>query len=202
MNSELQIVPVSPETHAEAVHLFNEGFLPKFRAVHPDPALQASFAEDFGLIRSTDNDSDYIAVQGGTVLGVLLLEYAGMPKHLPSLTNRQLQEKYGLPALVRAMILDRIIHYHPGPGELYIDSIAVSEEARGRGIGSRLLDFTIEQARERQYGRVSLQVMFENPRAKALYERHGFQIISSKGSRWLKRKTGFSGAYFMEKQLP
>lgn len=59
-------------------------------------------------------------------------------------------------------------------GELYIDSIAVSEEFRGHGIAKYLLKAVIERAREMGLPAVGLLVDKGNPRAESLYNKVGF----------------------------
>lgn len=55
-----------------------------------------------------------------------------------------------------------------------IASIAVGDEARGGGIGTRLITDLMNLARERGAERLSLEVSVLNPRAQALYRRLGF----------------------------
>jgi ribosomal protein S18 acetylase RimI-like enzyme len=66
----------------------------------------------------------------------------------------------------------------PGWGFVATDvpelSIGVAAEARGRGIGSALLDALVTLAREQGYRAVSLSVDRQNP-ARRLYERKGFR---------------------------
>jgi len=62
-------------------------------------------------------------------------------------------------------------------GEIYIDCIGVKTEHQGKGLGAKLLQFLIEK-----YGRLtnyhlSLLVDEENPRAKKLYKKLGFQVV-------------------------
>ncbi|HET8794956.1 MAG TPA: GNAT family N-acetyltransferase, partial [Arthrobacter sp.] len=45
------------------------------------------------------------------------------------------------------------------------------------GIGTRLLTMLIDAARERGMADVMLEVRSDNPRARALYERFGFEQI-------------------------
>lgn len=59
-------------------------------------------------------------------------------------------------------------------------SIGVIEEARGRGVGGKLLDALMQAAREESYSRLSLSVDRENP-ALALYQRHGFRDAGISG---------------------
>jgi len=68
-----------------------------------------------------------------------------------------------------------LMHPRGMAGSPYIASIAVAPEARGRGVGSALLEFA-----ERQFegGRhLFLCVSSFNTRARALYERHGYRAV-------------------------
>ena len=47
-------------------------------------------------------------------------------------------------------------------------------EWRGRGVGRRLLEATLAQARRSGFKRIELDVHADNPRAVALYEKTGF----------------------------
>ena len=58
----------------------------------------------------------------------------------------------------------------------YIQTICVGEEARSRGIGTRLMRFAEERI-FRDSPNVFLCVSSFNPRAKALYERLGYELI-------------------------
>ena len=77
----------------------------------------------------------------------------------------------------------------------YIRSICVDSQARGRGIGSRLVEFA-EQRTFRETPNVFLCVSSFNPRARALYERLGYELIGELknyivdgASEFLMRKT-------------
>ena len=77
----------------------------------------------------------------------------------------------------------------------YIRSIAVREDLRSRGVGRVLLSF-VEQRVHEDSPNVFLCVSSFNPRARALYERHGFHAVGElpdfvvQGhSEWLMRKT-------------
>mmetsp|Transcript_20106 Transcript_20106/g.22775 ORF Transcript_20106/g.22775 Transcript_20106/m.22775 type:complete len:201 (-) Transcript_20106:379-981(-) len=62
------------------------------------------------------------------------------------------------------------------PGEAYVHMIAVDHEARGMGIGTRLLQWAEEIARKRDCTYMSLDVLGGNM-AIELYERNGFVVI-------------------------
>ncbi|SFJ87316.1 GNAT family N-acetyltransferase [Thermoflavimicrobium dichotomicum] len=57
----------------------------------------------------------------------------------------------------------------------FIDSIAITKEAEGKGIGKGLMDFAEEWAREQGYGTVVLFVFANNEKARKLYERMNYK---------------------------
>lgn len=69
------------------------------------------------------------------------------------------------------------------PGYGFVDertpelAIAVVPSARGKGIGSQLLDTLLARAREAGYPSISLSVDRNNAGAIELYERHGFTRV-------------------------
>jgi ribosomal protein S18 acetylase RimI-like enzyme len=82
--------------------------------------------------------------------------------------------------------------FPPGePGFGFVDertpelSLAVLEEARGRGIGTRLLLLLLDRARDDGFQALSLSVEPDNP-ARRLYERHGFVRVGGAAA-WTMR---------------
>jgi [ribosomal protein S18]-alanine N-acetyltransferase len=65
------------------------------------------------------------------------------------------------------------------PGGIQADvlTIAVARTYWGRGIGSALLGELLQAARERGCAEVFLEVREDNPRARGLYQRRGFEEI-------------------------
>ena len=108
---------------------------------------------------------------------------------------------YGvLGALWRGTILS-VLEREVQPGELQMDGIAVSENARGLGIGTALLNETFSEAKKRNLNAVSLDVIATNPRAKALYERMGFKTVGTEKLGPFSMVFGFESADKMIKQL-
>lgn len=60
------------------------------------------------------------------------------------------------------------------PDEAWVQTMAVSPEAQGRGVGGLLLRALLDEAARRRAPAVSLEVRVGNARALALYARHGF----------------------------
>jgi ribosomal-protein-alanine N-acetyltransferase len=65
-----------------------------------------------------------------------------------------------------------------GSGQADIQTIAVVERARRRGLGRTLLRALLGEARTRGAGEVFLEVRADNPGARALYEGLGFAEIA------------------------
>lgn len=61
-------------------------------------------------------------------------------------------------------------------GELYIDTLSVSPKAQGKGVGTSLLKAILQKAKAEQHTHVGLLVDKENPHAKRLYSRLGFEV--------------------------
>lgn len=75
-------------------------------------------------------------------------------------------------------------HVHPEDettaGEFYIDTIGVYPHCQGRGIGTRLLRFAIDEFVRRRRQTLGLLVEKQNPKARKLYQKLGFEYISDK----------------------
>ncbi len=116
-------------------------------------------------------------------------------------TFADLRWTYGLVgALWRAPLLS-MLERQVEEGVLLMDGIAVTPQARGLGIGTALLDGIVAEAARRECREVRLDVIDTNPRARALYERRGFQpgtVETTFPFRWL---FGFSSATRMTKPV-
>lgn len=67
-----------------------------------------------------------------------------------------------------------------GVRELYVHYIGTRAEARGRGLASALLAYTLQEARKAGFERSALSVDVENDHgALSVYERFGFQVAES-----------------------
>lgn len=60
--------------------------------------------------------------------------------------------------------------------QIKIEAIGVDENYRNQGVGSKLLEFMKEYARENNYTDIKLTVNEENESAKHLYEKVGFKV--------------------------
>ncbi len=122
------------------------------------------------LVTRTDNRhsylNTYVAIQGEQLLGIVVL-YDGLSvKALDANLIAWLKEKK----------VTTTIDVEAHDDEYYLDTICVAPEARGLGIGTKLLAYAEQVAREKGFKKLSLNVETEKEKARALYERVGFVI--------------------------
>lgn len=65
-------------------------------------------------------------------------------------------------------------------GEIYLDTLGISPEFRGQGLGSKFLIFLIDEICQKQNKNFGLLVDKENPKAKKLYLSLGFEVVGKK----------------------
>lgn len=65
-------------------------------------------------------------------------------------------------------------------GEFYIDCIGVNPEKQGKGIGANALNFLIDEYVVKNKQTLGLLVDEDNPNAKRLYLKLGFQVVGIK----------------------
>lgn len=82
-----------------------------------------------------------------------------------------------------------------------MDGICVTEAARGRGVGTALLEAIAREAADRGYTEVRLDVIDSNPRARALYERRGFHASGQTSLGGLRHIYGFQSATTMVRRI-
>lgn len=66
------------------------------------------------------------------------------------------------------------------PGEYYIDSFGVNQNQQGKGIGSKILQFLIDEYVHKNRQTLGLLVDKENSNAKKLYLKLGFKPVGKK----------------------
>jgi ribosomal-protein-alanine N-acetyltransferase len=64
-----------------------------------------------------------------------------------------------------------------GPGEAWVNNIAVRRDRQRHGIGRRLLETLLEHARTHQARSVLLEVAADNKAAQNLYDAYGFAVV-------------------------
>jgi GNAT superfamily N-acetyltransferase len=70
--------------------------------------------------------------------------------------------------------------YYTNAQTAHIADVVVSPDAEGQGVGSALIAFAEQWARDRGFGMLTLNVFVKNGKARQLYVRLGF------GEEWLR----------------
>ncbi|MFA4932143.1 MAG: GNAT family N-acetyltransferase [Caldisericia bacterium] len=76
----------------------------------------------------------------------------------------------------RGVVIARAMQHHL-PGSWYVAFVGVDPLRQSLGIGSSLIERSIQRARASGCSCVELDVDVDNPRAQALYERLGFRVL-------------------------
>lgn len=83
--------------------------------------------------------------------------------------------------LIKTMFNQELIYEEETqPGEYYIDCIGVNPDYQGKGIGSKMLQFLIDEYVHKKNETLGLLVDKDNPNAKKLYLKLGFKIVGKK----------------------
>lgn len=86
-------------------------------------------------------------------------------------------------------------------GRLLIDGLCVAAEARGRGVGTALIEALVRSPAAEGYRELHLEVIDSNLRARALYERLGFRAVRTARLGPLRHLFGFRAAVTMVRPL-
>lgn len=139
-----------------AHHLTNENELPK--------VLNGLTA----LIEDTQNRHSYqntfVALEQNKIVGIIVLYDGKNGRELDELLSQKLRYK---------------IEFEAHDDEYYIDTLCVHTTKRGQGVGTQLLSFAEQQAKQLGYTKLSLNVELEKYEARKLYERIGFVVTES-----------------------
>jgi len=104
------------------------------------------------------------------------------------------------PSVLRTAGHSASIIRRPAPGCVYVANLGVRADARGRGVGSALLEHELRKAGAAGYEKMTLDVAVNNPRAEALYARLGFELVRQRDFRG-RRGAVVPSARFMERRI-
>ncbi|MDP2084874.1 MAG: GNAT family N-acetyltransferase [Gemmobacter sp.] len=186
---------LSPTDRADAARLFWAAFRGKLgRLLGPDAQalvlLERAMRPDHALV---------VVAPGGRVVGV-----AGFRSPVGSflaLEWRHLRAVYGRFGGVWRSAALHWMGRDVDNARFLVDGLAVAEGWRGRGLGSALIEALAAEARARGYARLRLDVADQNDRARALYERLGFDPAGHQRLGLAAPLFGMSGSTVMERRL-
>jgi ribosomal protein S18 acetylase RimI-like enzyme len=108
--------------------------------------------------------------------------------------------EYGWWRVTRLFLGVTFLEPSPRTHECYGERLAIRPDLRGRGIGTRLMEYGKKYAARRGFKELTLYVTADN-RAVDLYKRLGFRIIRSQESFTTERLLGSRGWYHMSCNL-
>lgn len=186
-----------PDLREQAVWVFEEAFGSKMRMAVRDREKRLEF-----MGRTYVAEHAIIARRDEQLLGMAGLSAKDGPYQGglmgQSWDPRPFRDLLGFAGAMWAVWGMRLSDHRPKADEIYVDGIAVSAEARGLGIGTRLLAEATAIAREQGKRFVRLDVIDINPRAQALYARLGYQVTKVQSFGYKERWAGFGGMISME----
>lgn len=157
---------------ASAVRLYFNALKEKL-----EPILGSDERPYEALANNIAPDSCMTAIRGGRLVGIVGIQTGKRGFVDPNLKS-MVRIYGGFGGLLRMAGL-AVLHHTVGSDELYVDGVAVASDMRGNGIGSRLFEMLEQAVPEKGIKKISLEVIDTNPRAKALYERLGFEAVKT-----------------------
>ena len=190
--------------------IINEGLPVKFKRSAAELFLEA-FSDKFipilgrkdkakRLIEfSIEPGNCFYAEEDGKLLGLLAFQTIEGSFLNPSL--KVLIPIYGFLISIFKVFNLSMLQHKIKTCELYIEAIAVTDFARGKGIGTKLIETMTEFAMNNEYNCLTLQVIDTNPLAKELYEKLGFSVIKNSKIWPVNKLIGwpFSEVFLMQK---
>lgn len=154
-------------------------------------------------LNTSINNGILIAEQDNIILGYLKLcsqEGNTLKSHVKRIA---FIKEFGLIDSIKFLFASLMIEVvHVKKDECYISQLAVSINARGKGIGSLLINEQEKRVRKmNSIKRYTLHVMEENTRAHKLYKKLGFIEKSRLKFPFFKAITGYSSAIYMVKEI-
>ena len=116
-------------------------------------------------------------------------------------TMAEMRSVYGRFGALWRVVLLATLERDVDNDRFLLDGVFVAPEARGRGVGSALLDAICAEAARRGYRQVRLDVIDSNPRARALYARRGFVAGKTERTGLLAPVFGFRASTTMVRDL-
>ncbi|MER8045426.1 GNAT family N-acetyltransferase [Streptomyces sp. NPDC094032] len=185
---------VPPGAEVRVAELYWEAFGRKLgSALGPPDKGRAFIAEHLR------HDRGLVALVDGTVAGIAGYQLGG--HGLTGGGAGDVLETYGLVRGLPRLALLALLERRPADDELVMDGIAVDAERRGLGIGGMLLREIAAVAAEHGCRRIRLDVIDVNPRARALYERHGFVAVRTERTPFLRELMGFGAVTTMHRPV-
>lgn len=122
----------------------------------------------------------YIAEIEGEIMGIALLIPTQVQKANSDYTKVLNWWQQWRWYLVENLILKRIIKTDYPENSYYLANLAVKPEYQSLGIGTKLIQYCQQQAKRQGATSLWISVSIDNPRARQLYQKQGFEVKETK----------------------
>ncbi len=159
-----------PKNQRETVaKMFHESFGDKYDLMFGDETKTVAFVS-----ACLDDSKTIVALKDDVAVGFSGLQHCG--KSFIEDNAHEMVRVFGLASFKVMLIRSMFVFKRMGidNNELLLEALAVSAKERNKGIGQKLLQFTIDYAKSKKFSHLKLDVINTNPKAKRLYERIGF----------------------------
>lgn len=174
----------------QAIEIFYLAFKKKLRA------LIKSKEKTIAIYKKSINyDRVLYALKDEKVVGIVGLHYDN--KNFAKIRYEEVRKHFNFFSGYFIYLFYKIATPKIKDDVLRIDSIAVGEDFRGRGVGSMLIDEVLKFAKKKKFKEVILEVVDTNPRAKKLYENIGFKEKKLIKYCFLTKPAGYSSEFVM-----
>ena len=204
----MQIRPAKPEDVQAAVPLIYSSGPPTFDYVFAHKSKGS--ACDFLAMAFLDGRGEFgfqhhvVVEKNGRVLAI---GTAFSGQEMPGFTvnnARQIIKYYGLIAgfkiMRQGLQVEKVVQ--PPKGKLhYIAHLGVVPELRSQGIGTHLIEWLMEEGRQKGRTVTGLDVSVDNPQAQALYERLGFVVKEERISTLKNEHSAVANHRYLERPL-
>jgi ribosomal protein S18 acetylase RimI-like enzyme len=161
-------------------------------------APMTMFSHQFARLAVLEDGGPDSSRSAGLVIGLAYADYAESERRLAQMVLKHKGWWRTLRMLPLASELSRCAE-PLGQGCYYISALCVREDLRGRGIGSALLDLSVEIARGAGCETMVLDVEIGNSGAQRLYERMGYAVTSECRPGPVMRRRGILGLRRMKR---
>ena len=158
-------------------------------------------AEDFvRLFRDGVNPAACLsATADGKLLGILALQWTGV--ELYDFRVRSVFRRFSPLRAILILVNMLLLFTPPRKDVLLVDQLAVAPSARGKGVGTRLLETAEAKGRAMGVPKMVLSVLSENVGAIRLYERMGYVKTQAVGGALVRVVVKSAEVWRMEKAL-
>lgn len=142
-----------------------------------------------------------VAIENSTLLGYIKLQSKQFDMKGVKIKLSNMVKKFGLLNTIKFKIANTSLDYLSiKKNELYVSQLAVADNARGKGVGTLLLEAG-EKECNKLLNSYTLYVMKENDGAYNLYNKRGFVSKKVIKPPFFQALTGYTAAIYMVKSI-